>query len=87
MKLTKHKGQTQAQFDEILSNNYVNRVQANWPAATPPRASISKTRHFSTGAGNVMKSHFVEFNYEDGSQKIFDGSTWKVIKTPTKKVH
>lgn len=79
MKLTKHKDQTQAQFDQILANNYVNRVQANWPKATPPRSSIRSTRQFSTGDGNV-RSHFVEFNYEDGSQQIFDGNNWKRTK-------
>jgi hypothetical protein len=76
MELKKHSGQTQAQFDAIIANNYVNRVQANWPKATPPRPSIVGTRHFSTGDGNI-KSHSVEFNYEDGSQQVFDGNTWK----------
>ena len=86
MELKKHSGQTQAQFDEIIANNYVNRVQANWPKATPPRPNIVSTRQFSTGDGNI-KSHFVEFNYDDGSQQVFDGGNWKVTKPATKKVH
>jgi hypothetical protein len=94
MELTKHKDQTQAQFDAIIANNYVNRVQANWPKTAPPRPNIVSTRQFSTGDSS-RSSHFVEFNYDDGSQQVFDGGNWKKTKEATvpgypratKKVH
>lgn len=73
--ITKHRGQTQAQFDAVIGCNVANIVKANWPKDQAPRPDIVSSRHFSTGSGNTIR-HFVEFTYSDRTKKVFDGSNW-----------